>query len=223
MTTARLSRRPPGRPRPTSRGGEACADGSEQPDAAPAGAEAQRAPEYASAEALRPLPLPADLVGAVEALLFVAAEPVEPETLAHALNVDAADVAAAIGALSARLAERGIRVQHDGVRIQLVSAPEFGVYVERFLGTAAEQKLSTAALETLAIVAYRQPVTRAVIESVRGVNSERALTALRVRGLVDEVGRAETVGRPVLFGTTMRFLEYFGLAHPGDLPPLSEG
>lgn len=221
MTTARTSPRSaaraarPGRASPTPPAVAA------QTPLDAAGGAAEQPLAYAPAEALRPLPPPADLAGAMEALLFVAAEPVEPATLAQVLSVDVADVDAAVSDLTARLAGRGMRVQRDGARLQLASAPEFGAYVERFLGTVAEQKLSAAALETLAIVAYRQPATRATIEAVRGVNSERALTALRARGLVDEVGRAETVGHPVLFGTTMRFLEYFGLEHPGDLPPLT--
>jgi segregation and condensation protein B len=170
----------------------------------------------------RPLPPPVDLLAAVESLLFVAEGPVEPAALARALSVGAGEVERAVDALAERFRGRGIRVQRDRGRVQLISAPEFGPYVERFLGAAAEQRLSGAALETLAIVAYRQPVTRGVVEGIRGVNSERALATLRARDLVEEVGRAETVGHPVLYGTTMRFLEYFGLEHPGDLPPLPE-
>jgi segregation and condensation protein B len=164
---------------------------------------------------------PADLVGAVESLLFVAEEPVEPAALAAGLNVSVAAVEQALVCLTEACRERGIRVQTGHGRVQLISAPEFGPYVERFLGSAAEQRLSGAALETLAIIAYRQPVTRSAVDAIRGVNSERALATLRARCLVEEVGRAETVGRPVLFGTTMRFLEYFGLERPDDLPPLS--
>ncbi|HWQ28056.1 MAG TPA: SMC-Scp complex subunit ScpB, partial [Dehalococcoidia bacterium] len=96
---------------------------------------------------------------------------------------------------------------------------EWARYVERFLG-AEYPRLSDAALETLAIIAYRQPVTRAVIESIRGVNSDGALATLLHRGLIEAVGRADTVGRPILFGTTVRFLEHFGLEKPEDLPPL---
>jgi segregation and condensation protein B len=171
----------------------------------------------------RPPEPPADLVGALESLLFVAEEPVEPAFLASALNVGVGAVRAALETLAERFRERGIRVQQGNGRVQLISAPEFGPYVERFLGSVAEQRLSNAALETLAIVAYRQPVTRSAIEQIRGVNSERALATLRARDLVQEVDRAETVGHPVLFGTTMRFLEYFGLEHSGELPPLGDG
>ena len=168
----------------------------------------------------RPLPPPADAVAALESLLFVAERPVAPADLAAALSLPLAAVEAALDELAARCRGRGIRLQRgDGV-VQLISAPEFGAYVERFLGAAAEQRLSGAALETLAIIAYQQPVTRMAIEAIRGVSCERALATLRARDLVCEVGRAETVGRPVLYGTTLRFLEYFGLEHAADLPPL---
>ncbi len=170
----------------------------------------------------RPPEPPEDVVSAVESLLFVAEGPVEPGALAYALNVGAGCVEEALATLAERCHGRGVRLQRGHGRVQLISAPEFGPYVERFLGTAAEQRLSGAALETLAIVAYRQPITRPAIEGIRGVNSERALATLRARDLVEEVGRAETVGHPVLWGTTMRFLEYFGLEHPGQLPPLPE-
>ena len=170
----------------------------------------------------RPLDPPDDLVAAIESLLFVAEGPVEPASLARALNVSEAEAERALSDLASSSGGRGIRLQRAAGRVQLISAPAFGPYVERFLGAENEQHLSGAALETLAIVAYRQPVTRPMIESIRGVNSERALLTLRNRGLVEETGRAETVGHPVLFGTTMRFLEYFGLEHPGQLPPLAD-
>jgi segregation and condensation protein B len=104
-----------------------------------------------------------------------------------------------------------------------VTAPDHGPYVERFLGLESRQRISGAALETLAIVAYKQPVTRAAVEAVRGVNSDGAIASLIARGLVEEVGKAPGPGRPGLLGTTMRFLEHFGLKDPADLPPLAGG
>jgi segregation and condensation protein B len=169
---------------------------------------------------LLPPPSPDELGQALESLLFVASEPVDFSALARALGTRAENVEKAASELAERLRERGIRLQRSGGHLQLVSAPEWARYVERFLGVAEEQPLSAAAMETLAIIAYRQPATRATIESVRGVNSERALATLRSRGLIDEVGRAEGVGRPVLFGTTMLFLQRFGLEKIDDLPPL---
>lgn len=169
-----------------------------------------------------PLPPPEDIAGALESLLFVAEGSVVPADLAAALNLPLARIELALDELAVACRGRGIRLQRgDGV-VQLISAPEFGAYVERFLGVASEQRLSPAALETLAIIAYQQPVTRMAIEAIRGVGCERALATLRARDLVSEVGRAETVGRPVLYGTTLRFLEYFGLEQASDLPPLPD-
>ena len=175
----------------------------------------------------RPLPEaapaapPSDsLPHALESLLFVASGPAELAALARVLRVPVADVERAAEDLAACLRGRGLRLQRGNGCLQLVTAPEWSRYVERYLGIAAEQPLSAAALETLAIIAYRQPVTRATIESVRGVNAERALATLRARGLIEEAGRAEAIGRPLLFGTTMQFLEYVGIERLDDLPPL---
>jgi segregation and condensation protein B len=115
-----------------------------------------------------------------------------------------------------------VRLQRGPEGAQLVTAPEAAPYVEYFLGLEAQRRLSNAALETLAIVAYRQPVTRATVEAVRGVNSDASIATLRARGLLDEGGRAPGPGRPTLFVTTQRFLEHFGLERPEDLPPLED-
>ena len=163
---------------------------------------------------------PADLVNAVEALLYVADDPVEFAEIARALELSVAAVRGLLDRLEEQTAERGLRVQRQGTRVQLVTAPEAGSYVRRFLGARAEQRLSPAALETLAIVAYQQPITRPALEAIRGVNCDHAIATLRARGLIEEVGRAESVGRPMLFGTTMSFLEHFGLSNPAELPPL---
>lgn len=161
-----------------------------------------------------------DLVLALEALLFVAEEPVEVAELARALEVSVAAARGLVERLAERCAERGVRVQRQGNLVQLVTAPECGAYVRRFVGARGEQRLSPSALETLAIIAYRQPITRPALEAIRGVNCDHAIVTLRARGLIEEVGRAETVGRPVLFGTTMTFLEHFGLTDPAALPAL---
>jgi segregation and condensation protein B len=117
--------------------------------------------------------------------------------------------------------DRGVRLQQTGELVQLVSAPQTAAYVERFLGLE-HPPLTNASLETLAIIAYRQPLTRAGIESVRGVDCDGPIRTLMARGLIEEVGRAPVIGRPTLFGTTVRFLEYFGLEKPDDLPPLPQ-
>jgi segregation and condensation protein B len=169
-----------------------------------------------------PPPEADSLPSVIESLLFVATEPVEVGTLAQSLRVRRSILERALEVLGDRLKATGLRLQRSLSSVQLVTAPESSQHVERFLGVAAEQPLSSAALETLAIIAYKQPVTRAMIEAIRGVNAERAIATLRSRALVEDVGRSESVGRPILFGTTMQFLEHFGLESLGQLPPLPE-
>ncbi|MEE8346608.1 MAG: SMC-Scp complex subunit ScpB [Dehalococcoidia bacterium] len=158
----------------------------------------------------------------VESVLFVADEPVDASALARIADAGLAEVQQAIDVLATDCGQRGVRIQRTESAVQMVTAPENTPYVERFLGVEEDHRLSHAALETLAITAYKQPITRQAIEKIRGVNCDRALASLRARGLITEVGRARTAGRPYLFGTTFRFLEYFGLEKPGDLPPLAE-
>src|SRR3990172_10442043 len=157
---------------------------------------------------------------AVESILFVADEPVELGVVARIVGAKAEDVVWAVEAIATDCQGRGVRVQRTGSAVQMVTAPEATQLVERFLGLDEDHRLSRAALETLAIIAYKQPITRNTIESIRGVNCDRVLASLKARGLVAEVGRASAVGRPYLYGTTFRFLEYFGLEKPEDLPPL---
>lgn len=154
----------------------------------------------------------------IESLLFVADRVVSVEELVTALDMPVEQVEAALERLSAGYQERGIRLQRKGDRLQLVSAPEAGAQIEKFLGLEVSGKLSSAALEVLAIVAYRQPVTRAQVDAIRGVNSEGVLRSLVRRGLLEEIGRAETVGRPILYGVTMEFLQHFGLESLESLP-----
>ncbi len=161
-----------------------------------------------------------NLSALIESLLFVADGPVPLARLERTLGRERREVEAALAALGEALAARGIRLQRLDGRVQLTTAPEAAPYVERFLGLEGEARLSPAALEVLAIVAYRQPITRAGIEAVRGVNSDRVVASLLARGLIGEVGRAETAGRPALLGTTFAFLEYFGLSALSELPPL---
>lgn len=170
--------------------------------------------------------LPASLLdlealrSAVESLLFIAGRPVELADLRKLLAVEDKRLREAIRALEIACEEhgRGIRVQRLGEQVQLVSAPENARFVATYLGMPSQVKLSNAALETLSVIAYRQPVTRAQLEAVRGVNSDSALASLLQYGLVMEVGRAATVGRPVLFGTSGEFLQQFGLGSLEALP-----
>ncbi|HEC34621.1 MAG TPA: SMC-Scp complex subunit ScpB [Chloroflexi bacterium] len=160
------------------------------------------------------------LAALVESLLFVADEPVSVGQMAEALEVTPGQVEKALQELNETLQERGLRLERMGSRVQLVTAPEATPYVERFLGLGGRRRLSPAALETLAIIAYRQPVSRPQIESIRGVNCDSVLRTLLVAGLIEEVGRATTVGRPILYGTTFAFLQHFGLSRLEDLPSL---
>jgi segregation and condensation protein B len=156
----------------------------------------------------------------LESLLFVADEPVPISHLVEALEVTAEAVETALQALDEDYQARGLRLQRKGGRVQLVTAPEASPYIERFLGLQLSSRLSAPALETLAIIAYRQPITRAQVEAIRGVSSDGVLRTLLGKGLVEEVGRMEQVGRPILYGTTFEFLQHFGLKGLHDLPPL---
>ncbi|MDW8317280.1 MAG: SMC-Scp complex subunit ScpB [Anaerolineae bacterium] len=158
----------------------------------------------------------------VECLLFVAPEPVTVSNLAASLDVSVELVEAALGQLAVRLSQGGLRLQRSQSRVQLVTAPEAAAAVERFLGLNPTTRLSPAALETLAIIAYRQPITRAQIDELRGVNSDGVLRTLLHWGLVEQGERLEQAGRPFQYGTTPDFLRYFGLQSLSELPPLTE-
>lgn len=156
----------------------------------------------------------------IEALLFVAGSPVTIVQIAEVLEVKMQDVEGAIQILDASYRkERGLSVQRHGGRIQLTTAANMAGIVERFLGLDVTTRLSRPALETLSIIAYRQPVTRPGIDAIRGVNSDGVLKSLLMKGLVQEVGRTEGPGRPILYGTTGDFLQYFGLNSLNELPP----
>jgi len=165
--------------------------------------------------------IPMDLPAALEALLFVSAEPVGLSQLATALDVSTSAVEQALKQLEGELQTRGLRLQRNTGRVLLTTAPEIAEVVERFLGLEATSHLSRAALETLAIVAYQQPVSRPQIEAIRGVSSDGVMKSLLGKGLVQEVGRAEGPGRPILYGTSSDFLQHFGLNSLSELPPLN--
>lgn len=159
----------------------------------------------------------------LESLLFVASGPVSPARLATALDISQAAVHELLRKLEEDYHNRGLRLQRSGGGlVQLTSAPEASGVIERFLGLELTTRLSQAALEVLAIVAYMQPATRPQIDQLRGVNSDGALRTLLSKGLVEEVGRLETPGRPILYGTTPDFLQSFGLNALSDMPPLEE-
>lgn len=164
-----------------------------------------------------------DLEAGVEALLFVAAAPVAVSQLAEALGQKQQEIEAALRKLEATYQQgRGLSIQWHAGRVQLTTAPAFAQVVEKFLGLEATARLSRAAMETLAIIAYRQPVTRPGIDSIRGVNSDGVLKSLLNKGLVQEVGRSDGPGRPILYGTTAEFLQHFGLSSLAELPPYDQ-
>lgn len=163
-----------------------------------------------------------ELIVFLEALLFVVGEPALVERLAAAFALPLARIEAGLAQLEAQLVKRGIRLQRHRDAVQLVSAPAAADVIEAYLGLDLSTKLSRAATETLAIIAYRQPVTRPQIEAIRGVSSDGVIRTLLHRGLIEEVGRLEQAGRPILYGTTFEFLQYFGLSSLDDLPPLEE-
>jgi segregation and condensation protein B len=168
------------------------------------------------AVSLPPIPL---TVEQLEALLFVAERPLTRREIASLAGVDRQTVDSLLGDLEVALRIRGIRVLAVGDHVQLATAPEAGALIARYIGSDGV-RLSPASLETLAIVAYRQPVTRGVIERIRGVDSDYIVRSLLHRRLIVEQGRAETVGRPILYGTGFDFLERFGLTSLDDLPAL---
>src|SRR6266508_2171385 len=157
----------------------------------------------------------------LEALLFVAAEPATIAQLATVLDVAPSVIERGLNELDAQLSSRGLRLQRHTGRVQLTTAPQLAELIERFLGLEATTHLSRAALETLAIIAYQQPVTRPQIDSIRGVNSDSMMKSLLSKGLILESGRADGPGRPILYSTTPEFLQHFGLNSILEMPPLA--
>lgn len=168
------------------------------------------------ASALLPLGL---TESSLEALLFVAERPLSRREIGLLAGVDRETVDARLGDLEVTLRDRGIQLLLSGDRVELATAPDAGALVARYIGADAV-RLSPTALEALAIVAYRQPVTKSAIERIRGVDSDYTIRSLLHRRLVVELGRSAAPGRPILYGTGFDFLERFGLTSLDDLPPL---
>lgn len=163
-----------------------------------------------------------NITAQIESILFVASGPVSTHRLSTALEITPTAVSNILDELEADYQERGLRLQWSGNAVQLTTAPENSAVVERFLGLELTTRLSQAALEVLSIVAFLQPVTRPQVDQIRGVNSDSSLRTLLSQGLVEELGRMETPGRPILYGTTPEFLQHFGLRSIEELPPLAE-
>jgi len=172
-------------------------------------------------KSLEAKPSDLSLESRLEALLFVAPATVNVKQLAEALGVPPREVEKALTSLEESYAPRGIRLQRHKGELRLTSAPQTAALVEHFLDLEATSRLSNAALECLAIVAYQQPITHPQIDAVRGVNSDSSIRLLLTHGLIEEVGRAEGPGRPILYATTPEFLQHFGLSKLEELPPLN--
>jgi len=165
-----------------------------------------------------------NLKGRIEAILFVAGEAVTVKELARALQAEEKAVKAELNAIRDEYDydQRGFMLKRFGDKVQLATRPLYAQDVLRLLQPVQQQSLSQAAMETLAVVAYKQPVTRAEVEQVRGVKCDYSLQSLINKGLIKETGRKDTIGRPILFGTTDEFLSHFGLEGLEFLPPLPE-
>ncbi len=174
------------------------------------------APEAAAPAAV--LSLPAQ----VESLLYASKEPATINALATTLEATTREIEDAVDQLAEQYQWRGIRIQRNGNRIQLVTAPEIASKVQKFLGLEEINRLSAAALETLAIVAYNQPVTKPQIEMIRGVNCDGVMNTLEARNLIVELGRADSVGHPMRYGVSFDFLQYFGLKSTHELPSVNQ-
>jgi segregation and condensation protein B len=164
-------------------------------------------------------PISGNASARIEALLFVATNPVTPSQIAECLTLPTGEVESELKKLMLKYSGRGISIQHYSGKYQLTTAAEYAADVEKFLGLEITSRLSRAAVETMAIIAYRQPITRPGIEAIRGVSSDGVIRSLLSSGLIQEVGRADGPGRPILFSTTVDFLQHFGLRSLDELPP----
>jgi len=161
-----------------------------------------------------------DNLARLEALLFISPVPLPVSQIAELLQISTADANGLLKHLTDEYSKgRGLAIQWHGGRCQLTSHPDYAADVERLLGLELTSKLTKPSIETLAIIAYRQPITRPGIEAIRGVSSDGVIKSLLSKGLIQEVGRADGPGRPILFSTTGEFLQYFGLNSIDQLPP----
>ena len=164
------------------------------------------------------------LKGRIEAILFVAGEAVSIRDLSKALQADEKELKAVLKKIGSEYdyEQRGFMLKRFGEKVQLATRPLYSEDVLRLLQPVQQQSLSQAAMETLAVVAYKQPVTRAEVEQIRGVKCDYSLQSLMMKGLIQEAGRKDTIGRPILYATTDMFLSHFGIQGLEDLPPLPE-
>lgn len=159
---------------------------------------------------------------AIEAILYVAGEAVPISELCRTLEMTDIEMTLALNDLEAALQGHGIRLMRYGDHVRLETRAEYAEDIQRMLQPVQKQSLTQTTLETLAVIAYRQPVTKQEIELLRGVKCDYSLQVLISRGLIEECGRRETIGRPILYATTDRFLEHFGISDIRELPPPPE-
>lgn len=161
-------------------------------------------------------------VGIVEAILFVTGDAVEKTEIRRALEITDEELEETLDALESGydFDRRGLRLLRFGAHVQLATRPDYAPYVEKLLQPVQKQSLSQAVMETLAVIAYRQPVTKGEIEQVRGVKCDYSVQSLMTKGLIAEVGRKETLGRPILYGTTDAFLRHFCISSVAELPEI---
>ena len=165
-----------------------------------------------------------NIKGRIEAILFVAGEAVSLKDLARALQISEKELSGVLNKMKDEYdyEQRGFLLKRFGGNVQLATRPLYSEDVIRLLQPVQQQSLSQAAMETLAVVAYKQPVTRAEVEQVRGVKCDYSLQSLILKGMIEEAGRKDTIGRPILYRTTDKFLSHFGIQGLEDLPPLPE-
>jgi len=164
------------------------------------------------------------LKGRIEAILYVSGEAVSIRDMAKALQISEPALKKALNEIRDEYdyEQRGFLLKRFGDKVQLATRPLYSEDVVRLLQPVQQQSLTQAAMETLAVVAYKQPVTRAEVEAIRGVKCDYSLQSLMIKGMIDEVGRKDTIGRPILYGTTDKFLSHFGIQTLDELPPLPE-
>lgn len=165
-----------------------------------------------------------EIMGIIESILFVSGNPVSVRDIAKILEMDVRTVRKLMEKMvdTFNFERRGLQIIRVNESYQLATRPEFSEYIQKYIGPEQKQTLSQAALETLSIIAYRQPITRTDIEAIRGVKCEYALNILSQKGLIKEVGRLDAPGRPILYGTTEQFLKSFGFSSLKDLPEIKE-
>ena len=167
-------------------------------------------------------PRPEEWRGIVEAILFVAGDAVETGDMCRAMNLTPEELDKTLSDLAGEydFERRGIRILRFGNHVQMATRPDYAPYVERLLQPVQRQSLSAAIMETLAVIAYKQPVTKGDVEQIRGVKCDYSIQSLMAKGLIEEQGRRETLGRPILYGTTDVFLRHFCISSLEDLPQI---